>query len=381
LDTPSDEAFDNITGLATKLFHVPIALVTLVDEHRQWFKSRAGFAREETPRDIAFCDVTIRGREPLVVPDATKDPRFVRNPLVTGEPGIRFYAGVPLRTPTGHALGSLCIIGHEPRTMTPAESTALGALARQVELELEIRRRLSMLEEFLASETETRRAKELLVSMVVHDLRSPLSVILASGAMLRADDPDSIEALGDLLDAAERMRRLVTDLLDVSLSGLGKLQPRRVDFSLAALVERVQRRGRFLARDRAQTLACELPDDPLDVYADPELVDRVLVNLVDNAVQHGPSGQTITIAASRAEGDRVRVEVRDMGKTIPEESREVIFRPFERHAGVASPRGHGLGLAFCRLAVAAHDGHIGAIPRPGGGNCFRFDLPAAASGR
>jgi signal transduction histidine kinase len=379
LDTPPEAAFDNITTLASKVFQVPIALVTLVDEHRQWFKSRFGFATEETPRAVAFCDVAIREAETLVVPDATQDPRFARNPLVTGDPRIRFYCGVPLRTPDGHALGTLCIIDRQPRAMSSGERGALEVLARQVELELEIRRRLSLLEEALASQGEEQRAREQLASMVVHDLRNPLSVILAMGPTVQVSDPGSLEALDDMMAAAERMRRLLNDLLDVSLSRVGGLKPRRVDFSLASLFGGVERRASHVARERGQTLKQELPEGPLRVCADPELVERVLINLVENAARHGPAGQDITLAAAAAEGGRVRVEVRDHGATIPEERRNVIFRPFERMPATEaqSPRGYGLGLAFCRLAIEAHGGRIAVSPVAGGGNGFHFDLPGA----
>ena len=111
LDTPPAASLDNITSLAARMFRVPIALVSLVDEDRQWFKSRFGLESSETPREVAFCDHAIRDSGPLIVPDATADPRFEPNPLVTGDPSVRFYCGVPLRSPDGHALGTLCGYG------------------------------------------------------------------------------------------------------------------------------------------------------------------------------------------------------------------------------------------------------------------------------
>jgi len=126
LDTPPEPAFDNITGLASSIFRTPIALVSLVDEHRQWFKSRVGLDVAETPREISFCDHAIRADATLVVEDATRDPRFVDNPLVVGEPHVRFYCGVVLRTPEGHGLGTLCLIDRVARTISRPERSDAG---------------------------------------------------------------------------------------------------------------------------------------------------------------------------------------------------------------------------------------------------------------
>ncbi|MFL6718164.1 MAG: PAS domain S-box protein, partial [Burkholderiaceae bacterium] len=136
LDTPPEERIDRITRLAQRLFDVPIALVSLVDRNRQWFKSRCGLSQAETPRTMAFCDRAIRQEAALVVPDACIDPRFSDNPLVTGEPGIRFYAGHVLKSPGGHALGTLCIIDTRPREITVEELGCLKDLANLVEAEI-----------------------------------------------------------------------------------------------------------------------------------------------------------------------------------------------------------------------------------------------------
>ncbi|MFL6717290.1 MAG: PAS domain S-box protein [Burkholderiaceae bacterium] len=136
LDTPPEERIDRITRLAQRVFDVPIALVSLVDRDRQWFKSRCGLSQTETPRTIAFCDHAIRQEAALVVPNACIDPRFSDNPLVTGELGIRFYAGHVLKSPGGHALGTLCIIDTRPREITAEKLACLKDLANLVEAEI-----------------------------------------------------------------------------------------------------------------------------------------------------------------------------------------------------------------------------------------------------
>jgi len=136
LDTPSEERFDRLTRLAKRMFNVPIALVSLVDENRQWFKSCIGLDVSETPRDISFCGHAILGNEIFIIPDAAKDERFSDNPLVLNEPYIRFYAGCPLRYLDSSMLGTLCIIDTQPRVLNKEDLEALKDLAELAEHEL-----------------------------------------------------------------------------------------------------------------------------------------------------------------------------------------------------------------------------------------------------
>ncbi len=140
LDTPAEQAFDDLTWLATQLCQVPIALVSIVDERRQWFKARCGLDASETPRDVAFCAYAIESDDILEVCDASLDPRFSDNPLVTGEPHIRFYAGAPLLGRHGHRFGTLCVIDRTPRTLSAEQREGLVRLARRASDQLEIRR-------------------------------------------------------------------------------------------------------------------------------------------------------------------------------------------------------------------------------------------------
>lgn len=137
LDTPPEERFDRITRLAAQVLETPIALVSLVDKDRQWFKSRVGLEAKETPRNISFCGHAILGNDVFIVPDAGADPRFADNPLVTGDPSVRFYAGAALKTRTGHNIGTLCVIDRRPRELSPEKTRALEDLASLVVTELE----------------------------------------------------------------------------------------------------------------------------------------------------------------------------------------------------------------------------------------------------
>lgn len=140
LDTVPEQVFDDLTELAARICEAPIALITLVDEKRQWFKSKVGITLRETNRDVSFCGHAIMQRELFIVPDATKDARFADNPLVVSDPKIRFYAGAPLITPDGHALGTLCVIDKVPHELHPDHKRALEILSRHVMTQLELRR-------------------------------------------------------------------------------------------------------------------------------------------------------------------------------------------------------------------------------------------------
>src|ERR1041384_6875306 len=164
LDTMPEEVFDDLTELAARICEAPIALITLVDEDRQWFKSKIGVTLNETSRDISFCGHAIEQSDLFIVPDAMLDKRFAQNPLVTSDPKIRFYAGAPLITPDGHALGTLCILDKVPRELTPAQAKALRVLSRMAVTQLELRRHSKELAkarddtQFLKRELEKTRA-------------------------------------------------------------------------------------------------------------------------------------------------------------------------------------------------------------------------------
>ena len=166
LDTPPQQEFDDLVRLASHICGAPIAAVSLIDRNRQWFKSIVGLDVQETPRDDAFCAHTILQNDILLVPDAHADPRFSVNPLVTGDPHIRFYAGAPLVTEDGYSLGSLCVIDRVPRHLTPYQHDALRILARQVSSQIELTHRVRVQEQMIAERTAAEREHQLLAAIV-----------------------------------------------------------------------------------------------------------------------------------------------------------------------------------------------------------------------
>lgn len=180
LDTEPERRFDDLVLLASQICGTPMALITLVDDTRQWFKSRLGIGVSETPRSISFCSRAIEQPDLFVIPDTLEDRRFCDNPLVRGEPHVRFYAGAPLITPEGHALGTLCVADRVPRELTSDQVEALLALKRQVETQLELRRNLVDLQAALTERDAAEEAR----SRVIEQLRSALENVSRLGSLI-----------------------------------------------------------------------------------------------------------------------------------------------------------------------------------------------------
>ena len=161
LDTEPEQTFDDLVVLAAHVCRTPIAMLSLVDDHRQWFKSRVGVEIRETPRESSFCARAIQQRDLFIVPDTQNDDVYRENPMVLGEPHIRFYAGAPLINEDGFALGTLCVIDKQPRELDEAQKEALRSLSRLSLVQMELRQNLRFLKEALNDRTREEHAREL----------------------------------------------------------------------------------------------------------------------------------------------------------------------------------------------------------------------------
>lgn len=179
-DTEIEKSYDDITKLIAEICEVPISLVSLIDENRQWFKSHHGIDANETPREYAFCAHAILQDGIFEINDSRKDERFSDNPLVTDDPNVIFYAGIPLKTPDDHALGTLCVIDHRPKDLNEFQKNALKVLGQQVSNMFELRRNLNRL--------ATAKSKEVALAMAVtyaHEVNNPLTVAMANLEMVQ----------------------------------------------------------------------------------------------------------------------------------------------------------------------------------------------------
>jgi signal transduction histidine kinase len=265
LDTAPEQCFDDITFLASQICGTPISLITLIDGQRQWFKSCVGMPAAETPRDQAFCaHAILQPNEILVVPDALADPRFADNPLVTDDPGIRFYAGAPLLAPDGNALGTLCVIDRQERALTPQQLAALGALARQVNALLNLRALAHTLETERARAESATQAKAAFLASMSHEIRTPMNGVLGAVHLLeRSELPvRARELVGLISQSGTSLLSLIDDILDFSKLEAGKLRILREPFVL----EGTANQSLALLRPRAQAKGLQLEHDfsPID---------------------------------------------------------------------------------------------------------------------
>ena len=214
LDTDPEKAFDDLTILASHICETPVALISLIDSDRQWFKSKHGVDVSETPREVSFCAVAIQQPDLFVVPDASKDPRFNSNPFVVSDPKIRFYAGAPFASSDGHPLGTLCVVDMVPRELTPSQETALLALSRQVQAQFELRKNLIELRAVLGERDRAEAERDRTIVELQHALDhvQRLSGLLPACSVCKLDvtisaNPNAISGVVDgVMQIAREMK-------------------------------------------------------------------------------------------------------------------------------------------------------------------------------
>lgn len=308
LDTPADGSFDRITAVAARLFDVPIAIISLVDEDRIWFKSHHGLDAEQIDREPGLCASAIMSAEPWILTDAKTDVRSLANPLVAGDFGLRFYVGVPLRTSDGYNLGTLCVIDREPRPVTEDQIEQLSDLASvvmdQMELRLSARRAVADLSGVVAQKDLALQRSSLMAKEIDHRVMNSLQLV-AGLLSLQGRGVGDAGISEQLAFAANRVNAIAQVHRHIYLSeGLESVESR----------EYLQR----LCQDLGAILKSEIHVEAMevDVLTAQVIPLGLMVNeLVTNAAKHG--GGEITVSFGHGGAGNYRLQVSDQGPGLP----------------------------------------------------------------
>lgn len=358
LDSLPERELDDITELASFICDTPISLISLVDKDRQWFKSRVGLVVEQTNRSESFCAHILVDNQTLIVEDTFSDDRFAENPLVVGEPGIRFYAGAPLLAPNGHVLGSLCVIDTKPRSLSPRQVKALEALSRQVMAVFESRLRFTESQRASAAllQSEKLAAVGRVASSMAHEINNPLEAVtnLLYLSRQNAINPE----VKQWLDEAEIELRRISIIANQTLrfhKQSTKPQPTTCLSLFSATLNLYESRLKNAGitvekRKRAnEPVACFEGD-----------VRQVLSNLITNAIDAMPLGGRLIVRSREATewstGRKgLALTVADNGYGMSYETQCRMFEAFYTTKGIA---GNGLGLWISADIMARHKGTI-----------------------
>lgn len=389
LDTPREEDFDEVVRVVSAICRTPISVVSLVESGRQWFKAEIGLGLRETPFPASICAHAILQPDLFIVPDTLKDERFADNPLVTGEPRLRFYAGALLETSDGLPLGTICVLDYEPRELDDNQKALLRMSARQIMKMLELRR-LNAAErkarekaETHAEATSARLAhatresdlREQFIAVLGHDLRNPLASIQAGADLVKRGKLTLDEMLNLTRGSISRMSALIDNVLDFARGRLGSgIDLIRRDVVLTPMLTQVIDELRAASPDRSFVTDVEMDES---VSCDAGRIGQVLSNLLGNAVAYGAPHTPITVAA-KVEDGMFELSVSNSGDPIPEAALSKLFQPFFRGDVRPSQQGLGLGLYICSEIARAHGGTLAATSTPDK-TTFLFRMPARAA--
>jgi signal transduction histidine kinase len=383
LDTPPTGAFDRLTRLAAAVLHAPVALVSLVEDDRQFFLSGIGLpepwaSTRETPLSHSFCQHTVAQAQPLIISDARTHP-LVQDNLAIRDLHVIAYADTPLITAEGHVLGALCVIDHHPRTWTDAEMAILTDLAAAVMTEIALRSEITERQRLYHEAQQALAIRDRFIAIAAHDLKSPITALVGYTDLVarRAEqhgtvDAQDLRALRTVVRQATRLAQMIDVLLDFSLIHSGQLTIQRDVLDVGAVLRRLAERMVPTLADH--TLRVTLPPRPLMVQGDDVRLEQVVQNLMQNAATYSPAGTTITLTLA-AHGPDVVIRVADQGRGIAPEAHAQLFEEFYRGEHAAGERGLGLGLYVVKHLVTLHGGTIGVQSAVGQGSTFTVSLP------
>nr|WP_121272240.1 GAF domain-containing sensor histidine kinase [Pedobacter schmidteae] len=351
LDTPPDSTFDKLTKLAAKLLNVPVAIISLVDKDRVWFKSKYGLDIQQVERDEGLCTAVVLANGFYQVENAATDPRTMNHRLVVGEFGLRFYAGCPLKTKEGYNLGSFCVIDKEPRALTEEEQDILLDLSDIAMDQLELK---------LASRLSSAQHHQIL-NTTAHDLKNPLTTIPVRADLikLKKKDPDMVDAMCDQIKIASlNMVSIIDELLQSGSMEAGELRLLLVKLNISYLVSNVVAMNQPLAERKGQLIHFKTEMD-IFIKGDEGKLNEIIDNLINNAIKYAPLNTNINVSISRDEYE-VIIAVEDEGPGLTSADKDLLFQRFTRLSAQPTGGEHstGLGLSIVKVLVEAHGGVI-----------------------
>lgn len=387
LDSPADEAFDRLTRLASKILNVPVSLVSLVDASRQFFKSQVGLPDpwanlRQTPLSHSFCQHVVASNQPLVIADARQHPLVYDN-LAIPDLNVIAYAGIPLVTSEGAALGSFCVIDSKPRTWTDNELSILNDLAMAAMTEMELRSELigrqraeAELRAVYEQVRELEQVKTDMIRIAAHDLRNPIGAISGLIELLTAKDGlnnDQRELVNLINQTNLSMQRIVNDIL--SLERIEHIQ-HQTACEFNAIVQKAYTDQVFRANHKKLHYQLDLPETIFTVQGDSAQLYEAVGNLISNAIKYTPAEGSVNIGLIQ-DGKSVHFTVTDSGYGIPQDQQTRLFQPFYR-ARTAENReidGTGLGLHLVKNIIDRHGGKMIFHSEYHKGSQFGFQLP------
>lgn len=377
LDTLPEQMYDDITTMAASICNAPIALITLVDKHRQFFKSHYGIDINQTPIEDSVCSHAIQSGAPYFeITDLRKDSRFKDNRLVTGEPKIVSYFGVPLESDEKIPFGTLSIITTEVLQLSELQRKALMSLAKQVVYLLELRKKNFLLDSYQEKlENHSINMKEF-AFIAAHDLRSPLRSINSFLKLLESKNSDlwdekDRQYFGFIFENVQRMDKLVIDLLDLAKCHMNHPADEKVN--LHELISGIfEAQTKANTEQQAQLTLNKLPEITSSGIA----LTIVFQNLIANALKYQPKGNTAKIEISGRETEKQWIiTVKDNGIGIEQDHLPAIFEPFKRLHTQSEFSGSGLGLTACKKIIENLKGTISVTSENNKGTVFTIELP------
>jgi len=379
LDSEQETDFDELVELASIICGVPISLVTLVDVDRQWFKSKKGLDVESTHRDVSFCGHAIHDDEIFVIENAVADKRFFDNPLVTDDPNIRFYAGMPIKSENGFNLGTLCVIDTKPKKLNEQQLKALKILSRQVSKLIELRDKKNELEINNEKLESLNQLNNRITGIISHDLKGPINSLRAymNSKYIDSDNPEDLAQLFPLVkDNLNSLNELVENLLEWSRStndvNFTKVKINELVLEICYLFE-------VNALEKNIELNCEIKDE-VKVIADNAMLRFILRNLINNAIKFTENGK-VKIESEISENNHVIIKVIDDGVGISSDLLERIKLKDKKVStkGTRNEKGTGLGLQLIREFLSIHNTELKIESEENKGSVFSFTLPLASN--